>query len=90
MLLVVDGRVADWGPLPDDLGAVALRSATALAGVRGGRASVRPDEVDEVRIVSAWVAEHEPPCLALARAADEGQLERWLALAGATATPVAA
>ena len=78
MLLVVDGRVADWGPLPDDLGEAALRSATALAGVRGGRASVRPDEVDEVRIVSAWVAEHDPPWLGLAAAADEEQLARWL------------
>ncbi len=77
VLLVVGGRVADWGPLPDDLGELARRSAAALAGVRAGRAAVRPEEVDEVRIVSAWVTEHQPPCLALDRAADPGQLERW-------------
>ncbi len=90
MLLVVDGRVADWGPLPGDLEELARRSASALTNVRGGRGSVRPDEVDEVRIVSAWVAEHEPPWLGLAAASDVGRLESWLGHARATAAAVAA
>ena len=89
VLLVAGGRVSDWGPLPEDLGELAGRSAAVLAGVPAGAVAVRPDEVDEVRIVSAWVAEHEPPCLALARAADQVQLEPWLAGARASATAVA-
>jgi hypothetical protein len=59
-------------------------------GSSRGAAAVQPDEVDEVRILSAWVAEHEPPCLALAKAADEVRLERWLARARARVAPVAA
>ncbi len=85
VLLVAGGGVADWGPLPENLEELARRSAAALTEARGGRAAVKPDEVDEVRIVSAWVAEHEPPALALARAADEVQLARWLARATAGA-----
>ncbi len=80
VLLVVGGRVADWGPLPDDVGELARRSAAALAGVRERPTAVGPDEVDEVRIVSAWMVEHQPPSLALDRAADEARLGRWLAL----------
>jgi hypothetical protein len=58
------GRLVDWGPLP---GASELRERTARALDRPpGRAVVPADEVDEVRIVAAWVAEHEPPELALA------------------------
>ena len=90
VLLVVGGRVVDWGPLPDAAGELARRSAAVLAKACGGAAAVKPDEVDEVRILSAWVAEHEPPCLALAKAADEVRLERWLARARARVAPVAA
>jgi len=90
VLLVVGGRVVDWGPLPDAAGELARRSAAVLAKACGGAAAVQPDEVDEVRILSAWVAEHEPPCLALAKAADEVRLERWLARARARVAPVAA
>jgi DNA polymerase-3 subunit epsilon len=89
VLLMAGGRVADWGPLPDDIGVLAGRSAAVLAGVRAGAAAVSPVEVDEVRIVSAWLAEHEPPYLALARATDQGQLERWLVGARASAAAVA-
>ena len=31
----------------------------------GGRAPLPPDEVDEVRIVAGWLAEHEPAQLEL-------------------------
>jgi len=90
VLWIVGGRVADWGPLPDALGELARRNAIALAGASAAAAAVRPDQVDEVRIVSAWIAEHEPPWLALTRAADERLLERWLVRVRATATPAAA
>jgi DNA polymerase-3 subunit epsilon len=55
------GRLVDVGPLPDDHGALAQRSARALA--RAGRegelgAHVPPEEVDEVRIITTWLASH--------------------------------
>jgi len=90
VLLVAGGRVADWGPLPDDVGELARRGAAVLAEARGGAAAVKPDQVDEVRILSAWVTEHEPPCLALVSAADERQLASWLTRARAAAAPLAA
>ena len=60
----VQGRVADWGPLPG-FEELCERTFAAIAGIRPRRASVRPEEVDEVRIAAAWIAEHEPPELAL-------------------------
>ena len=53
---VVGGRVADWGPLPGT-SELAERTERALRRVRA-RGPVPPDEVDEVRIVSTWVADH--------------------------------
>jgi hypothetical protein len=54
---VVAGRVVDWGPLP---GADELAARTAEALERSpARGPVPPDEVDEVRIVSTWTADHE-------------------------------
>jgi DNA polymerase-3 subunit epsilon len=74
---IVQGRVADWGPLPG-FEELAERTEAALAAVRPTQASVRPDEVDEVRIVAAWLAEHEPPELALDRAPTPKRLLRFL------------
>ncbi|MBV9818228.1 MAG: GIY-YIG nuclease family protein [Solirubrobacterales bacterium] len=60
------GRLVDSGPVDDDL---PQRTAAALA--RSGRrgelgAHVAPHEVDEVRIVSTWLASHpDTPQLAL-------------------------
>ena len=77
-LWIVGGRVADWGelPEPDELAerTEAVLSAPPPAGVR-------PDDVDEVRIVAAWLAEHEPPALPLdprprGRPADLGRFVR--------------
>jgi DNA polymerase-3 subunit epsilon len=60
---IVAGRLVDWGPLP---GASELVDRTAAAVARPpGRAAIPADEIDEIRIVASWVAEHEPPTLTL-------------------------
>ena len=61
---VVRGRLVDWGPLPGP-SELAERTERALDRRAAGARSVPVDEVDEVRIVSAWVAEHEPAELPL-------------------------
>jgi DNA polymerase-3 subunit epsilon len=60
---LVRGRLVDWGPLPGHSELVE-RTEGALARPRG-RAVVPADEVDEVRLVASWVADQEPPELAL-------------------------
>jgi DNA polymerase-3 subunit epsilon len=62
---IVGGRVADWGPLPGPA-EIRQRTGVALSGSKPGGTSVPAEEVDEVRIVSAWLAEHDPPQLSLA------------------------
>ena len=55
---IVQGRLVDWGPLP---GASELVERTEAALARPpGRALIPADEIDEVRIVAGWIAEHEP------------------------------
>jgi hypothetical protein len=59
---VVGGRLVDWGPLPD--GGEELERRTAAALARGGSGGpgvgthLPPDEVDEMRIVAAYLASH--------------------------------
>jgi hypothetical protein len=60
---LVRGRLVDWGPLPGHSELVE-RTRAALARP-GGRSVVPVDEVDEVRIVASWVADHEPQELPL-------------------------
>ena len=60
---IVQGRLVDWGPLPG-AGELAERTEAALARPRE-RAPVPADEIDEMRIVSGWIADHEPAELAL-------------------------
>jgi DNA polymerase III subunit epsilon len=75
---VVRGRVADWGPLP---GASELveRTRAVLRHAGGHRPEPLPAaEVDEVRIVWAWVAEHEPALLPLDPAPDDAALLDWI------------
>ncbi|MGI8945743.1 MAG: GIY-YIG nuclease family protein, partial [Thermoleophilaceae bacterium] len=62
---IVGGRVVDWGP-PGRVERLEARTARALGDRGSGAAHVPAEEVDEVRIVSAWVAEHEPAQLSLA------------------------
>ena len=60
---IVQGRLVDWGPLP---GASELVERTEAALSRPpGRAPIPANEIDEMRIVASWVAEHEPPTLKL-------------------------
>jgi DNA polymerase III subunit epsilon len=57
---LVGGRLVDWGEAPADSGALEERTHAALK--RGGRAElgahVPPDEIDELRIVSNYLASH--------------------------------
>ncbi|MEY2443010.1 MAG: polymerase subunit epsilon, partial [bacterium] len=74
---VVGGRVADWGSLPTEPGEIESRTATALrafAARPGAAASVPAGQVDEVRIVTGWMARHEPPALELS---DGAEAARW-------------
>jgi DNA polymerase-3 subunit epsilon len=82
---VVQGRLVDWGPLP---GAGELEERTAAALKRGApteRTVVPADEVDEVRIVAAWIAEHEPPAIALDPAPATQALREFAGVATAAA-----
>jgi DNA polymerase III subunit epsilon len=72
---IVQGRLADWGPLP---GATELAERTKAALARpAGRTVIPADEIDEIRIVASWVAEHEPPALTLDPAPTEAALLRF-------------
>jgi DNA polymerase-3 subunit epsilon len=76
---IVQGRLVDWGPLP---GATELAERTEAALARpAGRTVIPVDEVDELRIVAGWVADHEPPALELSPAPSEADLLRFVAAA---------
>jgi DNA polymerase-3 subunit epsilon len=81
-LWLVRGRVADWGPLPavDEL---AERTASVLPRAGEPRRPVDAAEVDELRIVSAWIAEHDPPSLTLDESPAPERLARFVRVAGA-------
>jgi DNA polymerase-3 subunit epsilon len=79
---VVAGRVRDWGPLPavDELEA---RTASVLEGTRPGAGAVPVEEVDEVRIVSSWLAANDAYELPLDPAPGRAALSEFVAEAGA-------
>jgi DNA polymerase-3 subunit epsilon len=82
---IVQGRLVDWGPLP---GPSELAERTEAALDRPARrAPIPADEIDEVRIVASWIAEHEPPALRLDPVPDHDAL---LSFAGAVGASVAA
>ena len=59
---LVGGRVVDWGEVSD---ADELEARTAAALRTRAEPWVPPDEVHELRIVSTWMAAHEPQTLDL-------------------------
>jgi DNA polymerase-3 subunit epsilon len=82
---LVRGRLVDWGPLPghSDL----VERTRAALGHPPGRSVVPADEVDEVRIVASWVADHEPPELSLDPPPSAPALLRFAADATARPAP---
>jgi DNA polymerase-3 subunit epsilon len=76
---IVAGRVADWGELPPT-GQLAERTERALERRpdRRGPAAIAPEEVDEIRLVHAWIAAHEPPMLSLAEPPTPDQLAAFV------------
>jgi DNA polymerase III subunit epsilon len=84
---LVRGRLVDWGPLPGHSELVE-RTQAALARP-AGRSVVPADEVDEVRIVASWVADHEPSELPLDPPPSAPALLRFAA-AATTAAPARA
>ena len=83
---IVGGRVADWGPLPAP---EELRRRTESACQAPSQPVVGPDQVDELRIVSAWLAEHEPPTLELQPRPTASRLAAFAGLAGQPSSPSA-
>jgi DNA polymerase III subunit epsilon len=80
---LVRGRLVDWGPLP---GPSELLERTERAlDHPPGRTVVPADEVDEVRIVAGWVADHDPPELALDPRPDERAVLSFAAARSAAA-----
>jgi DNA polymerase-3 subunit epsilon len=61
---IVGGKVVDWGPLPSDPGEVEARTQVA---VLKRPTPLKPEEVDEVRIVAGWIAAKMPEELPLER-----------------------
>ena len=84
---IVQGRLVDWGPLPGP-SELAERTEAALAWP-AGRTVVPVEEVDELRIVAGWVADHEPPTLGLAPPPGEPGLLRFVAAATPPSRPSA-
>jgi DNA polymerase-3 subunit epsilon len=83
---IVAGRVADWGPLPADPAELAERTAAALRTAPGpGLGGWLPAaELDEARIVGAWLAAHEARVLELDPAPAPARLARFAGLAAGT------
>ncbi|MGI8439545.1 MAG: exonuclease domain-containing protein [Thermoleophilaceae bacterium] len=71
---IVAGRVVDWGPLPEAPAEIAARTAAALERRPSSRTVVPAEEVDEVRIVAAWLAANEPPELELEAGLDPSRV----------------
>jgi DNA polymerase-3 subunit epsilon len=76
---IVQGRLVDWGPLPGPT-ELARRTEAALARPPG-RTVIPVDEVDELRIVAGWIADHEPAALELEPRPAEPDLLRFVAAA---------
>ena len=69
---IVGGRVVDWGPAGPD---VVERTAAALRGRVDPY--VPADEIQELRIVSTWLAANEPDVLDLSRSPSQDALRSF-------------
>ncbi|MDP9384279.1 MAG: hypothetical protein M3P50_03420, partial [Actinomycetota bacterium] len=78
---VVGGRVVDWGRLPDSADEIAERTWEA---VRAGGGWLRPEELDEVRLVGAWLASREVRVLELEPEPGRARLNGFVAAARAS------
>jgi hypothetical protein len=80
---LVGGRVVDWGPLPgDDELERRTHAAVARGAGLGSGAHLPPAEIDEVRIVAAWLAAHaDVPTLPLDGPPEAGHLRDFVAAA---------
>jgi DNA polymerase III subunit epsilon len=85
---LVGGRLVAWGPVPPagdgDALADAMRAALRSGDGRGATAWLAPDEVDEMRVVTTYLASHELPGLDLE---PDLQPERLAAFAGSVTAP---
>jgi DNA polymerase III subunit epsilon len=86
---IMQGRLVDWGPLPGPSELVERTQAALSRTAPTGRVVVPPDEVDELRIVAAWVADHEPPTLPLDPPPEPTELHSFAAAATGQATAAA-
>ena len=77
---IVSGRVVDWGALPEDGADLHARTEEAL---RSAGARMRPEELDEVRLVGAWLASHEMRALELEPRPGEARVAAFVAAARA-------
>jgi DNA polymerase-3 subunit epsilon len=85
-LWLVGGRVADWAPLTSAEDAWA-RTEQALRGGdgRGATASVTPEEVQELRIATTWLASHPSLELPLSRETTQARVRKFAGRALAAA-----
>jgi DNA polymerase-3 subunit epsilon len=86
---VVAGRVRDWGPLPP-MDELEERTAAALDAAHPGTGAVPVEEVDEVRIVSSWLAANDAYELPLDPAPGRSSLSELVAHATARRARAAA
>ena len=89
-LWLAGGRLVDFGPLPDDLEETVRRTQRAAArAARAGElgAHIPPEEVDELRILTGYLASHpDLPELPLDPAPAADQIRRFVQANGSAAT----
>jgi DNA polymerase-3 subunit epsilon len=80
-LWIAAGRVVDWGALPEDPAEVVTRTDDALhaAGPPAPGGWLPADEVDEARLVGAWLAANEASVLELEPRPAAGAVEAFVA-----------
>ena len=87
---IVDGRLADWTPLPD-AGDLHARTLAALSGRRDAVAQLPAQDVAEARIVQTWLASHDADVLDLEPRPEREALAAFVGgVAGSAADPAAA